>query len=230
MIRPLLLAGCLLLAGGAQAAKPIPAAPSSYVHNEGVVSEPAAERISGLLRQVERSTGRQFVVALFQSLEGENLEAYSNRVFRTWKIGDARRNDGLLFCLFLAERGWRVEVGYGLEGTLTDLEAAEIARETGVPYFKAGDYDQGVIAVASGLAEKLGLQEAAGQKTPRRRKARWFDVVLFLVVLAFYLLFPRRRGYNIGGRGRHGGWGGGFGGGFSGGGGLSGGGGASGRW
>ncbi len=64
------------------------------------------------------------MIAIFRSLEGESLEDYSNRLFKHWKIGDAKKNDGVLLALFKEDRKWRVEVGYGLEGVLTDLEAA----------------------------------------------------------------------------------------------------------
>ncbi|HVE13197.1 MAG TPA: TPM domain-containing protein, partial [Elusimicrobiota bacterium] len=139
----------ILLPAVVWAGKAVPPSPSSYVYNEGVVSAAAEARLSQALGAFERETGHQFVAALFRSLDGESLEDYSNRVFRAWKIGDAKRNDGLLFALYKDDRRWRVEVGYGLEGTLTDLEAAEIARD-GVPYFKNGDYDRGVQAVVDG--------------------------------------------------------------------------------
>jgi uncharacterized protein len=138
------------------APKGYPPSPYSYVHNEKVVSTAAEARLSDLLRRTERQTGHQFVVALFQSLDGNNLEGYSNRLFRAWKIGDAKRNDGLLFALFLKDRRWRVEVGYGLEATVTDAEAFELVESRGVPAFKRGDFDGGVVAAAEGLAAKIG--------------------------------------------------------------------------
>ena len=136
---------CLLLgtACAAFAAKPIPPSPRAYVHNERVLSAPAAARLSALLAGFQRETGHQFVVALFESLEGESLETYSTALFRAWKIGDAKRNDGLLLALFRKDRLWRVEVGYGLEGVVTDMEAGEIARSQGVPHFKSGDFASG---------------------------------------------------------------------------------------
>ena len=232
------------------AGKAIPPSPPSYVHNEGVVSPGEEERLSETLRDFERATGHQFVVALFQSLDGENLEDYSNRVFRAWKIGGAKLNDGLLFCLFQQDRKWRVEVGYGLEGVLTDLQAGEIARDQGVPYFKSGDFDAGVQAVAQALAAKL-----EGRPLPVRagREGRYGEYPLFSVLIGLLLFIRcltygfRRRAYgyvDVGRRprdsfledfSRGGGFfgffsGGGGGGGFSGGGGSSGGGGASGGW
>jgi uncharacterized protein len=233
------------------AGKDIPPSPPSYVRNEAVVSPGEEDRLSETLRGFEQATGRQFAVALFQSLDGESLDDYCNRVFRAWKIGGAKLNDGLLFCLFKQDRKWRVEVGYGLEGALTDLQAGEIARDQGVPFFKSGDFDAGVQAVVEALAAKL-----TGQPMPARadRDGRSDEYPLAGVIyLALFLsLIPilylsyrfQRLAYGhvcIGRRPRDsfcgsfysgGGWfggGGGFGG-FSGGGGSSGGGGASGGW
>jgi len=245
-----LSAALLLLfwAAPLEAAKELPPSPPSYVHNEGVLSPRAEARLTRRLRAFEERTRRHFVAALFQSLEGENLEDYANRLFKAWAIGDSKRNDGLLFCLFLAEKRWRVEVGYGLEPELTDLEAAEIAREAGVARFREGSFDAGVEAVVEGLAARL---EGGSAPKPMswtgellRRKAL---LVLLLALLWLALLrallkgglasrqttIGRRRGsaWSSGG-GWSSGWsfGGGSSGGFSGGGGSSGGGGASGSW
>lgn len=242
-------AGALLgLASALWAAKAFPPPPPNYLHNEGVVSGAAAERISLRLRAVEEKTKRQFVAALFQSLEGESLEDYANRLFKSWGVGDKKKNDGLLFCLFLQERRWRVEVGYGLEGTLTDLEAAEIARERGVPHFKAGDFDKGVEAAIEGLASKLEGTYSAPGPAPAEGPGQDAPLIIFLLVAACVVagavLRSLGRTTSIGRRRGGGGWSyggdwssssggydsGGGSGGFSGGGGSSGGGGASGGW
>ncbi len=240
--RRLFALSLLLWPAALWAAKPIPPAPPSYVHNEGVVSPEAEARLAQTLRGFEQATGHQFAVALFQSLDGEALEDYSNRLFRAWKIGDAKRNDGLLFCLFQQDRKWRVEVGYGLEGTLTDLQAGAIAREQAVPYFKNGDFDGGVQAVVEGLSARL-----QGQPLPARAdkggRSDLIIIIFFGVLLAIlswvrqmafggYCVGRRSGGYCRGGFFPGGGWSGGSGGfgGFSGGGGSSGGGGASGGW
>lgn len=206
---------------------------------------PAAEaRLSVELRSFHEKTGHQFVVAAFKSLDGESLEDWTNRLFRQWAIGDAKRNDGLLFCIFLDDRKWRVEVGYGLEGVLTDLQASRVARERGTPLFKAGDYDGGVLAVAEGLmAVVRGDAPAPAAEEPSEQRGGDMGAlslvvhVLFFFVLFILFIIPRRRRTYFGGGGWSSDWSGGGGGsdwggggGFSGGGGSSGGGGASGGW
>ncbi|MBI5630818.1 MAG: TPM domain-containing protein [Elusimicrobia bacterium] len=227
---------CLLLA-----AKDIPPSPASHVYNENVISARAENALSSRLRQVEDGSGHQFVTALFQSLEGESLEDYANKVFKAWGVGKRERNDGILFCLFLKEKRWRVEVGYGLEGRITDLEAAELA-QAGVPHFKAGDFDAGALAVAEGIAAKiLGEPVPAGKQAqfPLALKVIIIVLLLVFVPLFFFMTLPgifsndmNRRRRAITSEYWGSGWssqGGGFGG-FSGGGGSSGGGGASGGW
>jgi uncharacterized protein len=242
----LISAAIVFIAAPVWAAKPIPTSPRTYVYNEGVIRQDSADRLSSLLRDTELKTGHQFVVALFQSLDSEDLETYVNRVFKDWKIGDAKRNDGLLFALFAKEHRWRVEVGYGLEGTLTDLEAADIVRSRAVPLLKSGDVDSGIREAASGLAAKIGgaadsggppiqMPNNSGLPWWLRRPALDLEIFLFIFILNIILSLRRHgmRGggsfwYFDGGSG-FGGGGGDFGG-FSGGGGSSGGGGASGDW
>jgi uncharacterized protein len=229
----------LLLPAVLWAAKAIPPAPRTYVLNEGVILPETEARLSATLSAFEQGTGRQFAVALFQSLDGEDLDDYSNRLFRAWKLGDAKTNDGLLFCLYKQDRKWRVEVGYGLEGVMTDLSAGQIARDQGVPHFKNGDFDGGVLAVVDALGAKLQGQEVpppARADDSGRLSGAGLALVFFVVIL---LLRLKLSSYGInsggywGGGFMGGGWGGGGGsgfGGFSGGGGSSGGGGASGGW
>ena len=97
------LLSALLLPGAALAApKAIPPAPYSYVYNERVLSEAAAAEAGRRLSAFEGRTGHQFVVGLFQSLEEESLEDYTNRLFKAWRVGQAKRDDGLLFCRVLS--------------------------------------------------------------------------------------------------------------------------------
>lgn len=199
-----------------------------------MIPDADALRLGRRLAEVERRSGRQFVVALFRSVDGESLEDYTNRLFRSWKIGSAKANDGVLFALYRDDRRWRVEVGYGLEPILTDLEAAEMAR-AGVPAFQAGDYARGVSAVVEPIAARLESGEAPNRGAGAQDKDL-AKILLVLAILAVMLITPTGRtilyylfffssGWSSGGGGSSG-----DGGGFSGGGGSSGGGGASGGW
>jgi uncharacterized protein len=235
-----------VLAAPGWCAKPFPASPRDYVHNEGVISASAESELSSLLSGVEKQSGHQFVVALFQSMEGESLEDYTNRLFKHWRIGDAQKNDGVLFAIFKQDRKWRVEVGYGLEGVLTDLEAAEIAR-AGVPFFKTGDFDSGVSTVSRLLARRITGEDPRPAAPPPSSSSdgdgfTLFDAVIIIFMLAVLVLVLIVM--NAGDYGGGGGWSSSDSSwssssssswsssdsGFSGGGGSSGGGGASGGW
>ncbi len=245
--RGLSLALLILWPATARAAhKAFPPPPSTYVYNEAVISPSAEQLLSGMLSTFQQTTGHQFVVALFQNLDGESLEDYTNQVFRAWKVGSAKGNDGLLFALYKTDRKWRVEVGYGLEGIITDLQAGVIARDQGVPHFQSGDFDGGVLAICSALIAKLQGQDVAPPPRPADY-SHAITTIIFLFIMVMILIQnlmvwtqgPRARnsgaffidftsGGSFGGGGGFSGGGGG--GGFSGGGGSSGGGGASGGW
>jgi len=211
--------------------------------------------LEAILAERERATGVQMVIAVFPSLEGESLEDYSIRLAQQWRIGRKGLDNGLILLVFLQERKVRVEVGYGLEGTITDLVAAQIIRERIGPRFREGKYGAGLEAAVAAVFERIDTSASPGRAKPKGTRAPLVGLVGFLGILgviAVILLqeafssrrFLQRNGYT-GGRGGWippviltppwgGGWGGGGGdggGGFSGGsGGGFGGGGASGSW
>ncbi|HET9298724.1 MAG TPA: TPM domain-containing protein [Candidatus Polarisedimenticolaceae bacterium] len=230
-----------------------PAPDRRVVDAAGVLSPESAQRIEQLLSAHERATTEQVVVAIYPSLEGEDLEEWTHRVFEAWELGRKGKNNGVLLAIFSKDRKARIEVGYGLEERLPDATASRILRERLFPALKQGDWDGGVEDAARGILAALG-----GQAAPARRRTpsipRWLPIVmilLFFIVMRIlvrtqarsYGRWGRRRGIIVGpwwwggggfggGGFRGGGFGGGGfgGGGFSGGGGMSGGGGASGSW
>ncbi|PZQ14264.1 MAG: hypothetical protein DI565_12620 [Ancylobacter novellus] len=220
------------------------------VDQAGVLPADAEAALTAKLKAFQERTGHQFAVATVPSLQGTTVEDYGNRLFRDWKLGDKERNDGALLLVAPNERKVRIEVGYGLEGDLTDAVSHLIIQNAILPRFKAGDIPDGVargaddvMAVFSGQAEDFKARAAAADAPP----PVWVELLFNIVILAFMGLilwsFVRslrnpRRGRSgpwiVGGPGGFGGggWsGGGGGGGFGGGGGgSSGGGGASGGW
>jgi uncharacterized protein len=195
------------------------------------------------------------VIAIFRSLEGESLEDYSVRLAQQWRIGQKGLDNGVVLLVFVKERKVRVEVGYGLEPTITDAVAAQIIRERIAPRFREGRYAAGLEAAVAGVFERVESKAAPDRPRGAPKASPGPGAIFFFVILgviAVMLLqeayssrrFLQRNGYT---GGRHGwippvivtppwggGWsgrgGGGGGGGFSGGGGSFGGGGASGDW
>ena len=235
----------VLLAAAAWAELRVPPPPDRRVNDyAGVLSPAERDRLERQLIEAEQTSQNQVVVAIFRSLDGESLEDFSIRLAQAWRVGQKGLDNGVIFLVFLNDRQMRIEVGYGLEPTLTDAVTSSILRDVVAPRFREGK-------IADGISAGLTAIEAAIKGTyrgPPARSARPPDpialpqLILLLVVLGGIgmAVIPPLFLYRAGARrsngwtGRSTGWGGGWssrgGGGFGGGGGSFGGGGASGRW
>ncbi len=121
------------------AAARLPAAPTYSVLDEPqVLSERARIALETLLVEHERITGQKIVVAIFKSLNGNDLNDWTNRVFAAWKVGQREEDDGALLAVYWQEQQARIEVGYGLEDDLTDAKAHDLLETYLTPELKAG--------------------------------------------------------------------------------------------
>ena len=230
----------------AWAANDFPALTGRVVDQAGVLSATTRADLDGKLASLEQKSGIQLVVATVATLGGQEIEPYANDLFRQWKLGEAKKNNGVLFLIAPKQHRVRIEVGYGLEGTLTDAISKIIILNAVAPRFKAGDFDGGVSRGVDDIITVLTTDSSEWQKKPDLRavdnSSTLDEIVPFLIFLVIMFIVFRygNRGGGIGnaivlssmmggGRSSGGGFGGG-GGGFSGGGGSSGGGGASGSW
>lgn len=248
------LAGALVLAwalaivlavAAPAAAREVPFLSGRVVDEAEILSPQAEQSLDTRLEQLEGQTGAQVVVLTVPSLEGDPLEDYALRVADTWKLGGAERDDGVLMLIARDDRQMRLEVGYGLEGTIPDILAGRILDQAVRPRFREGDFDAGVAAGVDKVAALIrGEQPEAVLPEPASRGVPIAGclpalVWIFLIFLLPMLLGRKRRRFRVfglpivvggfSGGGSRGGWGGG-GGGFSGGGGSFGGGGASSSW
>ena len=220
------------------AAIPVPAL-SGRVNDYGaMISAPVRAELETTLQQFETAESTQIVILTIPSLQGEPIENFSIRVAESWKIGHKGSDNGVLLIVSRDEHKVRIEVGYGLEGSLTDLLAGRIVQDDIAPAFKAGQFDAGFTkGVSSIIAAVHGEYKA---KPQARGKGKPSFPLLTLILLVIYFISQIFRGHR-GGPMASGGLGGGFfgggfgsggggGGGFGGGGGGFGGGGASGDW
>jgi uncharacterized protein len=151
---------------------------------------PATKRqIDGVLQNLEASDGTQIVVLTVPSLEGDSLEDFSIRVAEQWRIGQKGLDNGAILLIAKADRKLRIEVGYGLEGRLTDLMAGRIIANVIVPRFKNGQIDQGVIeGVQAMVAVVKGEYSAADVPPTHRGSERRTGNGLFGLILALFFL------------------------------------------
>ncbi len=241
----------LLLAPPAHAALTFPPLSGRVVDAANVLPAQTRADLDAKLAALEKQTGHQLVVATVPSLQGTDIADYGYQLGRAWGIGSKAKNDGALLLVAPSEHRVRVEIGYGLEGVLTDALSSIIIREAIVPKFKAGDMPGGIVDGTDALIKQLSLpdpdaranvaaaqqQQAAEEARPAHGRHGGGSWIFLIIILAFFVL-PRLfggRSSGLGwlpfmflGGGGGGGWGGGGGGGGSdsGGGGFSGGGGS----
>lgn len=122
----------------------VPYLTGRVVDNAEILSAGARARIASLSQAHEQRTGNQIAVLTVPTLDGASVEEFAVAVFEVWKLGQKGEDDGVLVLFAPKEWRMRIEVGYGLEGTLTDLAASRIIRNTMTPRFKADDFDGGV--------------------------------------------------------------------------------------
>jgi len=246
---------CLLLMAAAVAparAQDLPRLTAHVNDYAALLPSEDSQRLEARLRAFEAKTGHQFALLVVPSMGGLPLEEYSIKVAEAWRLGDKKRDDGLLMIIAQQDRKMRIEVGYGLEGDIPDAIAARVVRDVLRPAFQQGQYAYGIAAAFDQLIRAAG---GDGEQPPqpvtqtRPHNSGSGGLPFFLVIIAFFVIISllkggsrRRRGFfggmggfggGLGGGGFGGfggGGGGGGGGGFSGGGGGFGGGGASGDW
>jgi uncharacterized protein len=254
----LLLFALLLLAPLAGAfAQSLPALTGRVVDNAGMIDAATEAAITGKLADFEAKSSDQIVVATIPDLGGEAIEPYANRLFRQWRLGQAGENNGILLLVSRDDRRMRIEVGYGLEGTLTDLHSKLIIENTLTPAFRAGDFSGGISAAVDDIIMVLeGNGEELEARAERNRADEsfddWIETIIILIWISIFAgaflfavlapVFGRKLGPGryrwlgvtieyggSGGSSSGGGWSSSSGGGWSsGGGGFSGGGGSSG--
>jgi len=218
--------------------------PSGLVNDYAGALSPSAEaQINALLEELRAKTGAEIAIVTVNTTSPLTIEQFAVELFEKWGIGQKGKDNGVLVLLAVKDRNVRIEVGYGLEGAITDAKSKIIINELMLPAFRQGNYDlgvaQGVVMLAKIVSSEYGVgldYKSRGLPAPRGRAKKSSPLGSLLTLLFFILIFGFRFGtlffFMSGGGGYWSrGGGGSFGGGFGGfGGGMSGGGGASGSW
>ncbi|MEE0879177.1 MAG: TPM domain-containing protein [Treponemataceae bacterium] len=223
----------------------VPNLTSPIVDNANLISDGVEQNINNQLEDLSDSTGIQLAVLTIPTLEGEVLESYSMKVAETWELGSVEKDTGVLLLIALEERSIRIEVGYGLEGVLTDTKCGLIIRNVIAPEFRNGNYQAGIVNAVNNMVGLVKGDESLVSKRVLNESSGDSGAFIFMGVVLLYgfifvmaVISSKKRGPRTGTGTRTTpyvhhiprNFGGGGGGGFSGGGGSFGGGGASGGW
>ena len=156
------MAATLLAAAVAAGAVDVPYLTGRVVDNAEILKPETRERITAIGKAHEDKTTDQIAVLTIPTLGGESVEEFADRVFKAWKLGQKGKDNGVLVVVAPQDRRMRIEVGYGLEGTLTDVAASRIIRNVMTPAFKSGDFDRGVDDGVAAIVAQLEGQPSAG--------------------------------------------------------------------
>lgn len=204
MFRRLLVLAAAL---AALVASPLAAQPqfpqlSGRVVDQADLLSPAQEaELTARLESLEAQSRRQLVIATVPDLQGYDISDYGYQLGREWEIGDAARNDGALLIVAPNERKVRIEVGYGLEGYLTDALSSLIIQNQILPRFRDGDFPGGIYAGTDAIIQQLQLPEdearvVAQQASERRSSEGGFPVggIFWLAIIFLFFILPMLRG------------------------------------
>ena len=201
----------VLLAGGVLAAElRFPALTGRVVDGAGLLSSAEEQRLTEALAAHERATTNQVVVVTLPSLQGTTIEDFGYRLGRHWALGQAGKDNGVLLLVAPKERAVRIEVGYGLEGHLTDAQSKLIIENVILPAFRDGRFGQGITAGTDAIlrtikgdsepiSDEAGRPGAtarfpAGEPEQDRSFDPFFVIVIGLVIVIFISIAFRNRG------------------------------------
>ncbi|UAW99658.1 TPM domain-containing protein [Halopseudomonas nanhaiensis] len=225
----------------------LPALTGRVVDQAELLDTQAEAQLTQMLAAHEQATSEQVVVVTLPDLQGRSIEDYGVELGRAWGIGQEGEDNGALLIVARDDRRVRIEVGYGLEGRLTDAQSSIIINRIVLPAFREGEFERGIVEGAQAMVTVLGGNPLRAPAQPQRGQRPEQPPVGIFILLLFIVLgmLGGGRGGRGGRRGRfgnallagallggmgRGGGGLGGGGGFGGGGGGFGGGGASGGW
>ncbi len=154
-----------------------------------ILSGATVQQLESVLATLEREESTQLAVLTINSLEGENLEEFSLQVAERWRLGQKGRDNGALLLIAKNERKLRIEVGYGLEGALTDLTSGRIIRDIITPQFRNGNFDQGVIdGVRAMIGAVRGEFSAPGPAGSGPEDPEDFGGMVAFLLFSFFII------------------------------------------
>ena len=172
-----------------------PSLTGRVVDQAGILTPAQKDQLSIILEKHEQKTSNQVVVAIVRSLEGHDIAEYAVGLLRHWQLGVQGQNNGVLLLISIDDRELNIEVGYGLEGTLTDAITNDIIQEKIIPFFKKGEYGAGIFEGVNSImlaldGEYITVGKAVNQKE-NDDEIDWFvlgprllhcQIILFIII------------------------------------------------
>lgn len=185
-----------LLLFSASAQRKVPPHGGVWVHDEaGVLSPQGTAQMEAILKAHRDSTSTQIAVYLIPSLDGDDIDSYALRVSEEWKLGQEKKDNGVLFLVTMQEKQMRIEVGYGLEGVLTDALSSRINRNEVAPYFRQGNYEAGIQAGLLAIIHSVEGTYVNDEPIVKKRKGRSpIGTIIFVVILIIAMSRKNRGG------------------------------------
>ena len=179
----MLLIALAAVAAAAPAVLPKPAQMTYVADTAAMISNEDAAKIAEMGRGLDAATGAQVVVVTISSLDGASIEEYATTLFRNWGIGDAEKNNGVLLLIAKEDRKFRIEVGYGLEGAITDGYAGSVLDDMKAD-FKSENYSEAIVVAYAKLTQKA--YEEYGAEIPENVKEEadasfWSDLLVAVI-------------------------------------------------
>ena len=170
-----------------------------WVHDEANLLSPSSiGQLEAILKGYRDSTSNQIALYSIATLDGDDIDDYANRVFTEWKLGDKKKDNGVLWLIAVNDRKQRIEVGLGLEGNLTDALSSRINRNEVAPYFREGNYDAGIQAGLVGIMKAI-QGTYVNEDPPQRRSKKRSPIASILIIIAIIVMMSRRKGGGGGG-------------------------------
>ncbi len=184
-VSALLALGLLFCFVSPLAALEVPQLTGRVNDNAAMLSSQTRTSLENMLEQFERTDSTQIVLLTIPSLEGEVLEDFSMQVVEAWKIGQKGTDNGALLLIARDERKLRIEVGYGLEGSLTDLISGRIISGEIVPRFKKGNFDEGIHAGVVAMVNAVRGEYTASATAGNNNQASDPFGLIFILIFVF---------------------------------------------
>lgn len=170
-----------------------PGKPTGFVNDyANVMSAGAKANLEAELVNFESATKHEIVVVVIPSLKGDYIENFAEKLFKEWGIGKDKADNGVLYLIAKEDRQARVEVGYGLEGALTDTQTKVIQEKVANPKFKEEKYDEGITLAVAEIEKAVRGEPFIGQDAEAEESSglgKFSALLIFVFLIGFQFLF-----------------------------------------